>query len=401
MASRDAADSPRSGPRRPVAAAAPKDGDGLLSPRFRSAAALAGWDEESVLLAALVVEDTPVRESRRKRRTSISSSSAGGGSAGSSTRKRRSRRESPGKMPAVVLALDDEDDKPDPAADGKSEVKNAKEEKEKVVVVGEKEASGSGEKAVAMGNLPCMDRLREELSCAICLDICFEPSTTPCGHSFCMKCLKHAAAKCGKRCPKCRQLISNSRSCTINTVLWNTIQLLFPSEVEARRTSIASPSSCNEDSPPRNSFSQGGHGMRTRSSSGLTTEGRTRSGFRSSSGLTTEGRTRSGYRTFTTPASTTSSNTNGNFIRTHGSTRSSNSGGAFVPASQLVNRTAVRSDQSEDAALAYRLQQEEFINAFEEPEQERQSRNTVSIARDNLRAMASRAVRLRARGWPV
>jgi len=87
MASRDSADSPRSAPRRPgtaAAEAAPKDGAGLLSPRFRSTAAMAGWDEESVLLAALVVEDTPVRESRRKRRASTSSSA--GGSAGSSTR---------------------------------------------------------------------------------------------------------------------------------------------------------------------------------------------------------------------------------------------------------------------------------------------------------------------------
>ncbi|RCV18399.1 hypothetical protein SETIT_3G298300v2 [Setaria italica] len=391
MASRDAADSPRYVPRRPgAAAAAPKDGAGLLSPRFRSAAALAGWDEESVLLAALVVEDTPVRESRRKRRASTSSSA--GGSAGSSTRKRRSRRQSPGKIPPVVLALDD-DDKPDAASDGKSELKDTKEEEEKDVLVGEKEASGSGEKAAATGNLPCMDQLREELSCAICLEICFEPSTTPCGHSFCMECLKHAATKCGKRCPKCRQLISNSRSCTINTVLWNTIQLLFPSEVEARRTSIESPSSCNEDmnhSPPRsNNFSQGGHGMRTRNSNGS---------------FIAEGRTRSSYRTFITPASTPSSNTSGNFISTHGSTRSSNSSNrrTFVPASQLVNtRSAVRSDQSEDAALAYRLQQEEFMNAFEEPEQERQPRNTVSTARDNLRAMASRAIRLRARGWPI
>ncbi|RLM98716.1 uncharacterized protein C2845_PM06G26930 [Panicum miliaceum] len=388
MASRDAANSPRSAPRRPgAAAAAPKDGAGLLSPRFRSAAAMAGWDEESVLLAALVVEDTPVRESRRKRRASTSSSA--GGSAGSSTRKRRSRRHSPSRIPAVVLALDDDDDdKPGAAADGKSEVKDAKEEEKKAVVVGEKEAPGSGEKAAATGNLPCMDRLREELSCAICLEICFEPSTTPCGHSFCMKCLKHAAAKCGKRCPKCRQLISNSRSCTINTVLWNTIQLLFPSEIETRRTSIASPSSCNEDvnySPPgSNNFSQGGHGMRTRSSS---------------RSFIAEGRTRSSYRTFITPGSTTNSNTSANFISAHGSTTSSHSRTAFIPASRLVNTRT--SDQSEDAALAYRLQQEEFMNAFEEPEQERQPQNTVSTARDNLRAMASRAIRLRARGWPI
>ncbi|KAJ1278487.1 hypothetical protein BS78_04G083400 [Paspalum vaginatum] len=372
------ASSPRSAPSRPGAAA--KDGAaGLLSPRFRSAAALAGWDEES-LLASLVVEDTPVRESRRKRRPSTTASSSAGGSAGSrsGTRKRRLRRQSPVKIPPVVLALDDDDaDKPDTVADGKSEMKDVKEDV-KVVDVGEKEASGSGEKAVATGNLPCMDRLREELSCAICLEICFEPSTTPCGHSFCMKCLKIAAAKCGKRCPKCRQLISNSRTCTINTVLWNTIQLLFPAEVEARRNSISSPSSSKEDvncSPQRSSsFSQGGGGgMRTRSSS---------------SSFITEGRTRSSYRA-------TSSNTNG-------TTRSSNSRRGFVMASQLVNtRSTVRSDQSEDAVLAYRLQQEEFMNAFEEPEQERQPQNTVSTARDNLRAMASRAIRLRARGWPV
>ena len=40
-------------------------------------------------------------------------------------------------------------------------------EEEKVVLVGDKEASGSGEKAAATGNMPCMDRLREELSCAV------------------------------------------------------------------------------------------------------------------------------------------------------------------------------------------------------------------------------------------
>jgi hypothetical protein len=83
MASRDAAESPRSAPRRSnAAAAAPKDGGaGVLRPTFRSAAELAGWDEESILLAALVVEDTPVRESRLKRRFSTSA-----GSAGSNTR---------------------------------------------------------------------------------------------------------------------------------------------------------------------------------------------------------------------------------------------------------------------------------------------------------------------------
>ncbi|XP_077228248.1 uncharacterized protein LOC143861202 [Tasmannia lanceolata] len=90
----------------------------------------------------------------------------------------------------------------------------------------------------SLSALPCIDQVREELSCAICFQIFFEPSTTHCGHSFCKKCLKSAADKCGKRCPKCRQLICNTRSFPINTVLWNIIQLLFPEEVKARNVAV-------------------------------------------------------------------------------------------------------------------------------------------------------------------
>ncbi|KAK6921376.1 Zinc finger, C3HC4 RING-type [Dillenia turbinata] len=101
-----------------------------------------------------------------------------------------------------------------------------------------------------------IDKLREEPSCAICLEICFEPNTTPCGHGFCKKCLRSAADKCGKRCPKCRKLISNGRSCTVNTVLWNTIQLLFPQEVEARKAAAVASNSqeraAKNKSPIRN-----------------------------------------------------------------------------------------------------------------------------------------------------
>uniref|UniRef100_A0A0E0ML76 RING-type E3 ubiquitin transferase n=1 Tax=Oryza punctata TaxID=4537 RepID=A0A0E0ML76_ORYPU len=381
MAAREAAESPnpRSASRR---AAAAKDASSFLSPRFRSAAAQAGWDEESLLHAALVVEDTPVRESRRRRRASTSSSSAGGGgSAGSNTRKRRSWRQPLGSIPPVVFLLDDDEKKPDTSADGKKEVK---EEEKKAVVVGEKETETS--------ELPCMDRLREELSCAICLEICFEPSTTPCGHSFCMKCLKHAAAKCGKRCPKCRQLISNSRSCTVNTVLWNTIQLLFPGETEARRASIASSSESNDDavqqiSQRSNSIAQGGMTSSSSNGIGYIPQRTTRSSTTNNRSFTTTGSRRS------------------TFIAQQGS--STATGRGFVRASQLVPSArvvSVRSHQSDDAALAYRLQQEEFMTAFEsegERQPPRSSSSTVSAARANLRAMASRAIRLRARGWPV
>jgi hypothetical protein len=118
---------------------------------------------------------------------------------------------------------------------------------------------------------------------------------------------------------------------------------------------------------------------------------RTRSRSSGSGFISSEGRTRSSFIELGASA---------NFIvSTHGSTRNSNSRRGFVPTSQLL---LTRLEQSEDAAaLAYRLQQEEFVNAFEAPEQERQPCDVVSTARDTLRAMASRAVRLRARGWPV
>ncbi|CAD5171208.1 unnamed protein product [Musa acuminata subsp. malaccensis] len=89
------------------------------------------------------------------------------------------------------------------------------ETKTTVVDGGEKTFNKEGtlvETASSKG-FPCIDRLREELSCTICLEICFEPSTCPCGHRqvptcFCIKCSKCAANKCGNRCPKCREPIS-------------------------------------------------------------------------------------------------------------------------------------------------------------------------------------------------
>ncbi|GBG91071.1 hypothetical protein CBR_g51805 [Chara braunii] len=82
--------------------------------------------------------------------------------------------------------------------------------------------------------LPCLEQLRQELSCAVCLEICVEPSTTTCGHSFCSSCLRSSIQRCGPKCPKCRHPLGADAAlhCPVNTVLWNTIQLLFP-EVSA------------------------------------------------------------------------------------------------------------------------------------------------------------------------
>ncbi|KAI3922699.1 hypothetical protein MKW98_006830 [Papaver atlanticum] len=196
--------------------------DIIISPRFRSVVVMDGWDEEALLAASLVVEDTPeIESSECQKLTNLASKSP----QTNSRRKRRIQRYSPITNPALVLNLDDDDvEARVPGRDGPVAGKGRTEPKFD---------------EVSPANLPCMDKLREELSCAICLEICFEPSTTPCGQSFCKKCLKYAADKCGKKCPKCRQLIGNERSCIVNTSLWNIIQLLFPQEVEARKVVAA------------------------------------------------------------------------------------------------------------------------------------------------------------------
>ncbi|GKB68633.1 glycosyltransferase family 92 protein [Tanacetum coccineum] len=108
-----------------------------------------------------------------------------------------------------------------------------KEEHIDVEVVSKKDEKAN-ESGSGSGVILCIDRLREELSCAMYLEMCFELSTTSCGHNFCKKCVRSTADKCGKRCPKC----SNGRSCTINIVLWNTIRLLFRKKQRQERQEV-------------------------------------------------------------------------------------------------------------------------------------------------------------------
>ncbi|RZC62147.1 hypothetical protein C5167_023932 [Papaver somniferum] len=314
--------------------------DIIISPGFRSVAAMAGWDEEALLAAASeeVVEDTPQKESPKSPQTY-------------SIRKRR--RYSPVTNPVLVLNLHDEarvTHHDGPVAGKEPQIESLKEETKQA-------EPKSDEKLPA--NLPCMDKLREELSCAICLEICFEPSTTPCGHSFCKKCLKSAADKCGKKCPKCRQLTGNGRSCIVNTSLWNTIQLLFPQEVEARKAVAA-----------KNSREQ----VKDRSSVGEYSISRSRSG-----------------RT-----------TNPSNIRVSSSSRNQSGRSHFtgnLSSSSRTRRARPTPSQAADAALALRLQREEFMEAFRAAADEPQPQvpAEASTATANLRAMASRAVDIRLR----
>lgn len=167
----------------------------------------------------------------------------------------------------------------------------------------------------------------------------------------------------------------------MNTVLWNTIQLLFPQEVEARKA-IGGSREAKQQSSARTRH----HSNRNRTVDMLNSpESEHQSLERVNS--------RSVRRQSGRPS-------RGDFI-------------------SVRSRRELPS-QDEDAALALRLQREEFMGAFRDSEEqgsrsrssrttslalatsnyrdsEEQRRSSLAVARANLRAMASRAINIRTR----
>ncbi|XP_015066250.1 putative E3 ubiquitin-protein ligase RING1a [Solanum pennellii] len=371
------------------------DGDdkaeGLLSPKFRSVAAMAGWDEEALLMASLVVEDTPDRLSKQKKRSDLLHFKT---PPTNSRRKRRAQKRSPASITVTVLDLDDQDtakqesekeeaestsiEKLDKKGDEALEEQGCsvatsstkKIEPKSIEKADTKVAEASEEQGCSVSSssaaFPSIDLLREELSCAICLEICFEPSTTPCGHSFCKKCLRSAADKCGKKCPKCRQLISNGRSCTVNTVLWNTIQLLFPKEVETRKAAADLSSREAKRQSPVTAVATHSNSRTTR------------------------------VLLLNSPESGPSSQERRN---SRAMRRQSARASGMPSRNRDINSRRELPSQDGDAALALRMQREEFMESFRtRSSDDEQYRSSLALARANLRAMASRAINIRVRG---
>ncbi|XP_049382042.1 uncharacterized protein LOC125846565 isoform X2 [Solanum stenotomum] len=372
--------------------------EGLFSPRFKSVAAMAGWDEEALLIASFVVEETPDRQHKQKKLTGLQHFVT---PPSNSRRKRRAQKRSPASIHVAVIDLDDDDT-------AKTENEKKKPE-QKFTGKGDKEGVEASEEygscvSSSGSAILCTDRLREELSCAICLEICFEPSTTPCGHSFCRKCLQSAADKCGTRCPKCRQLISNGRSCTVNTVLWNTIQLLFPKEVEARKAAGTLNSKEVQHQNPSKIVASHSNVSRSRTVRALASLHNPDSGSRNPQQTNFHSISRSRIDRILALHSPDSGSQNAQQRNSHSMRRQNVRPSGTSSRNGNISTSTRRESpprQDEDAALALQLQREEHKETFRTRRSDKQYKNALALARANLRAMASTAInniRVRGRG---
>lgn len=85
------------------------------------------------------------------------------------------------------------------------------------------------------------DRLRAELDCQVCYSLILDPITTPCGHTFCHKCVARVLDHTDL-CPICRRKVgmpAATQSEPLNRSLAQLINHFFADHVAARREALA------------------------------------------------------------------------------------------------------------------------------------------------------------------
>ena len=74
-----------------------------------------------------------------------------------------------------------------------------------------------------------------ELECSVCLQLLHEPASLPCGHSFCLSCVRRSLSS-NRSCPLCRRACYGAVQ--TNLALTHALRMLYPN-VEPRRRSTS------------------------------------------------------------------------------------------------------------------------------------------------------------------
>ncbi|XP_014882970.1 tripartite motif-containing protein 16-like, partial [Poecilia latipinna] len=85
---------------------------------------------------------------------------------------------------------------------------------------------------------------RETFSCSICLDLLKDPVTIPCGHSYCMNCIKtfwgEGEQKKSYHCPQCRHSFTQKPFLSRNTILAALVEQLKKTGLQAAPADLCS-----------------------------------------------------------------------------------------------------------------------------------------------------------------
>ncbi|XP_043250164.1 E3 ubiquitin-protein ligase UHRF1-like isoform X2 [Colletes gigas] len=82
--------------------------------------------------------------------------------------------------------------------------------------------------ALSNGKAGFLQHVSERFTCPCCLEVVYNPVTTPCAHNICIGCLKRSFSSGVHCCPSCRHLLDKNYKMEVNQSLSSSLLLLYP-----------------------------------------------------------------------------------------------------------------------------------------------------------------------------